>query len=148
MTSEKMPKSPWSRGEEFAKKAQEEGMRIHKEKPVASVSEQVDPHQEESMQDFRANLIEAGDRFSYTYKTENGVVDDPGPENGPDLLSCSSFNVKRAGDGMQIWATVEDLRQGAERISKRFPDIHFSFEENATRTSITYTAELRRENAK
>ena len=151
MTVEK-GKSPWAYGDEAEKKlGLEKVQQLRRERALKAGEEDLgslfdvmkgmsesgfvlEPNFE--FEHFLLYLKDHGGTFSKTYPvTPEGHVEDRAyHQQTPDLLS----KIRTKED----FATVEDLRQTALRITEKFPQISFTFEESPARDKISYTVKL------
>ena len=142
-------KNPWSRGDEFEKILGPEEV----EKIRAKVGNRKEAERRNApltglalfddamVSDFREDLIKAGSSYSQTYAMDSlGRITQPEDDIvGPDLLSCAPATIT----GKVVENDTDDLRTGALKIMKQYPDIDFKFDEDRQRGMFTYTATLK-----
>lgn len=150
MTVEK-GKSPWAYGDEAERKlGLEKVQQLRRERALKAGEEPdsffgaikganepgfvLEPNFE--FEHFLLELKDHGGTFGKTYPVtpEGHVEDREYHQQTPDLLSHIRIH--------EDFASVEDLRQAALRITEKFPQISFAFEESPSRDKISYTVKL------
>ncbi|HTR18593.1 MAG TPA: hypothetical protein VMH91_01270 [Candidatus Paceibacterota bacterium] len=96
--------------------------------------------------EYYEHVKELGGVFAYTYNIDKyGNLIDPGDGIGPDLLSCSPSEAKNIEGRLAYCCTAEDIRAGAAALTRSYPDMEFSFEEDRTKRTLAYTVTLKKE---